>query len=463
MPFKNRHHCFSTGNELSTKGTSAQANHVADISNPEPPKRYLKRLSEDNDILLVKPKQPKYQTVTILRPAANPNKASTSTRTSITSNSSSSSSSSSSSTDWCSGNRIINLDCLSQLLNKVFQDHMICSSSCINPNFQFPKEKEKLQGLGSSLCVTCTNCSYLSKCTPLYKHVKIEGGRTSGAAEPNVGLAAWHLATSSSFNDTRLLSAYLDCPSISENGLMSLVGKVQNKMADLGIETMEKNCELIKNVLDVMGKDKVVVATDTLYNNPSKGQFFQQNGTQSSSPMCEMITERNLTLSMNSLSQICTCVKRHSSDPCKAGCGCNLDAGLNVGSQEGAAARDNILQIEKSGLKVGKIVCDGTHQIMASLQDKDIKKQECTVHRSRGTRRKVYNVSLQLSKECHNQSPHHKRLLADDIAHRCQAELTSAKNKFEENEEKIIQYLEKRRQVVLECMSSNHIGCHRDS
>ena len=169
---------------------------------------------------------------------------------------------------------------------------------------------------------------------------------------------------------------------ISEKSLGNLVRKLKAPIRELGEETLKANCDLIKNVATLIDQPTIAVATDTCYNNPSKGQFYSLNGTQCTTPMCELLTEKKLTLALNSLSQICTCPSRKLSEPCH--CAANVEPGRPISCQEGGAARENVLKIEGHGLVIGEVVCDGTHQVMSLLKDKTTKKQECNVHRNRG-------------------------------------------------------------------------------
>ena len=172
--------------------------------------------------------------------------------------------------------------------------------------------------------------------------------------------------------------------------------------------------------------------------------------------MQELLTKKKLTLSLNSMSQVCTCRNTHSRKQCLDTCPANVTRGKNVGSLESTAAQQNIQIIEDAGIQIGNIVADGTHQVTSKLP-KRIGKFECAVHLSRSARRRVYKVAPQLSKDCCS-GPAQTKALADTIINRCKRELTLARKKYT-TDDNFFKHMKNARGIILSCMAGNHIPC----
>ena len=362
-------------------------------------------------------------------------------------------------TDESYGYRILSLKPLMNLFSQAYISHLNQSPRC-KPTFIIPQFTETHQGLGTSFGVRCSKCNYVSEVSRMYDKIDVSHSKYShgGSAEPNVRLAAWHITHGSSYSDTLSILSFLDIPSISENGLAGIVKNLNQPLTDLGNETLCQNRSKIKQLMKLMNAPALTVATDTAYNNPCKGRAFQQNGTQSCTPMQELLTKKKLTLSINSLSQACTCGYKYVSRPCLDTCPANVATGDNVGSLESKAAVDNITTIQNDGIPIESIVADGTHQVASKLS-KEIKKLECAVHLSRAARRVVYKVAPYLSKDCCS-GPAQTKALANDLVNRCKVELTLARKQFSEDTKFFI-HMKKARSCIIRCLSGEHTDCTR--
>lgn len=352
------------------------------------------------------------------------------------------------------GHRIVSVQRLCTFLTAIVNQHNRISPRCRNANITLPDNLEKFQGLGTTMVAVCTNCHYISSEHCLHEKIRYQQkGRP--ACELNVRLAAWHSTHETSFDTTRELTTYLDIPSISQKNLNLLVKRVSVTMEDVGTNQMEVNCDIIKKLGEHVGT--VNVETDTAYNNPNKGQFFQGRGTQSVSPMSEIVTKNKLTLAIETFSQICTCQKRPS-EACRPECPSNIAQGTALNALESTAAVSNILKLKKKGMVIGDVVADGNQAVRSSLQKIGVNTQDCTVHRSRGTRRQVFKCMEKLSSASFR-TAYSKRILADAIQQRAQQELTLAKHKFSSRESAFKQQCERARGCILKCLAGDHSSC----
>lgn len=155
-----------------------------------------------------------------------------------------------------------------------------------------------------------------------------------------------------SMGDLRLLFASIDVKPPSEGMLQKEADKTTGMWTALNENCMAENRSYAKICSQ---DDEVIVATDTLYNNPPKGRAMYQPATQSHTPMIEAQT--GLVLSVSSFSKLCA-------KNCIGGCGseCTLSwpQHKSMDSSEASAAEENLNTLKNSGLQVSKVLCDGT-------------------------------------------------------------------------------------------------------
>ena len=305
------------------------------------------------------------------------------------------------------------------------------------------------------MAVACRRCSFTTDKTAMFSRVRAENGK-KGHAEPNLCLGAWHLTHDSSFKGTKEIPTFLKMPTITESSLATIIQELKVPMAELGRETLDDNCSKISRLMEALNVEQLTVSTDTCYNNPAKGRCFQQNGTQSCSPMHEFLTEKKLTLSIQSLNQHCTC--KGQCKGYKKGCPANVPVGETVGTCEGHVAKLNIESIESKGIPIGSVVSDGTHQVLKFF-DGRIHKVECAVHKARALRRKVY--SLTLSDDCTNCGDLINKLSVD-VTDRCKREFTLCRKKYPENDSKFFAFIERVRTSLIDCIGGDHSSCRKN-
>ena len=347
------------------------------------------------------------------------------------------------------GHRIINVETLIDFFNETIEEHNHVSPECKAKLF-FPAKEEVFQGMSSSIAVSCHKCSFRKKPYALFRRVKLDGGQR-GHSEVNVRAAAYHITHPGSYQDTIEFPVYMDTPTITECGLSRIVGKVKGPMLQLGLDTMADNCRKAAEITKLLNVNSIPVGTDTAYNNPPKGRGFQTNGTQSTTPMHEMLTRKQLVLSLESYSQICTCANKN--EPCRESCPANIPRGYCLGSFEGQASQNNLQKIKTAGLVVGTIVADNSHQIMAHRKDPSIKKEECIVHMSRAQERKVFSLKFAIAK-----NPKVCKKLSRNIVERCKSEMTMARRHFANNVE-YIKHMAKVCKGLVPCMRGDHGQC----
>ena len=349
--------------------------------------------------------------------------------------------------------RVVKLDSLGKLVTEVVNGHRHTSPDC-TAEIIFPEHLETTLGLATSFGVRCLHCKYKLEATPLYSRISVGGTSQRGHAELNVRLAAWHITHGVSLQATVEIAAFLDIPILSESGLRNLIEKVKGPLMDAGLETLHDNRKLIGNLLKIMNETELHVATDSAYNNPAKGRAFQANGSQCTSPMTELLTKKQLVVSLVSLSQQCTCQKGMLDDSeCKPTCPANVPLGENLGSYEAESCKTNLKNLEADGLKVTCINADGSNIIMSRV-DKGILKEECTVHVSRAQRRKAYAIEF-----FYIRNSAEKNRVSHDIVDICKREMVLGRRKYCHSDKLYIQHMEKARLAVVSCLQGKHSKC----
>ena len=348
------------------------------------------------------------------------------------------------------GHRIINVETLIEFINDTNDEHHLKTPGCRSKLF-FPAKMEVFLGMSSSMAIWCTKCQFKKEPYALYRRLKLDDNSQRGHSEINVRMAAYHTTHPGSYQDSIEFGVYMDTPTITECGLSRIVNKVKEPMLQLGLDTMADNCRKTAEITKFLNVKGIPVGTDTAYNNPPKGRGFQQNGTQSTTPMHEMLTRKQLVLSLESYSQICTCVKNRN-EQCKESCPANIPKGYCLGSFEKQASIKNLDKIKSAGINVDTIVADGTHQIM-SHKDESIKREECIVHRSRGQKRKIFSLKLAIAKNTKVCTK-----LSNNVVERCKAEMTIARRKFIDNAA-YIKHMAEVCKGLVPCMRGDHAKC----
>ena len=177
----------------------------------------------------------------------------------------------------------------------------------------------------------------------------------------NTQLGTFMGKTGSSMRDVRLLFASIDCKPPSEHLLQLEANKTTKVWEEVNETAMKENCEIVSAMTDE--SEKVRVATDTAYNNPSKGMGGgrYQPGTQSYSPMVH--AETGLVLSATTYNKMCAnnCIGQ-----CGPDCTTNWPLNRAMGGSEVTAVVSNLEKIKESGIQPGAMVCDGTAKTLTS-------------------------------------------------------------------------------------------------
>lgn len=178
------------------------------------------------------------------------------------------------------------------------------------------------------------------------------------AATMNVQLGNFMGKSSISMEDMRLLFASIDCCPPSSSLLQSEADTSSRVFEELNTETMKLNCQLATNM--AINANGVIVATDTVYNNPPKGKSTYQPGTQAHSPMVDAYT--GMVLSVVSHNKLCS---RNCKGPCGPKCTVNWNPLKAMAGAERVAAAENAQRVTDCGVKIAGLVCDGTAKTLS--------------------------------------------------------------------------------------------------
>ena len=119
------------------------------------------------------------------------------------------------------GNRIVNMNLTSEMLNAVYQNHIKEGQGC-SGNFIFPAENEKLWGLGTTVQVRCSLCQYKST-FKLYQETESAPQKGRKTAKINLQLGAFLTKSNTAYADIRFLFATINVAPPSEHCLTNHV------------------------------------------------------------------------------------------------------------------------------------------------------------------------------------------------------------------------------------------------
>ena len=208
---------------------------------------------------------------------------------------------------YLTSNRFVNMEELSNLMSQVCTVHHYSHPKCTVPQFVFPRQTEKLQGLGTTVETLCLKCGFKMPHTDLFKKLT---GKTKPAAEINVRLGQYMLNSEVSMTSLRCLLNVLDCNAPCEKTLMRNMSKASKVHMELGAQQIHTNQDNLSKIISHMPEDseeKAIISCDTVYNNSAKGGC-RQPGTQSITPFIEMTTNKQMIVDIKCQSKICnTC------------------------------------------------------------------------------------------------------------------------------------------------------------
>ena len=363
-------------------------------------------------------------------------------------------------TNECDVYRLVHVGKTSDLIGKACALHIKLHPLCPSDLF-LSVDNEKKNGFATAMPVHCRLCNFKTDSMELYRRVsyKKNSSKCVGHAEPNIRLAAWHLASNITLESVFELPLYLNASPICQKTLQRHVNLIAPSMVELGKKTIQENRNTLKEVLEVTNNTGgIVVAVDSAYNNPPKGRAFQQNGTQSCTPMVEKMTQKQLVVGLKSLSQICSCERRYKGLKCSSNCSANVASDKNLSSMEGDMAMECISELKADGLHVKAAIADCSNTISKKLGAAGVEHRECAVHITRATRRKMYNTAQNLSKKC-KESCGEINAMTIDIVNRVQSEFTLGRRQFP-NDDRFLKHMEGVQSALVHCLGGEHNACH---
>lgn len=356
------------------------------------------------------------------------------------------------------GNRVIAMACLTAAINNIYQSHSQHHRKC--PGFfYFPASEEKSWGLGTSIIVKCSFCKFSER----YKLYAEDDDTTTRAgrkcAKVNIQLAGVLTKSPISFSDTRLLFATLDIPAISEKSLRKHVNGISKIWQEINEEQMTINAKIIQTIKKHRNtNNSLMCMTDTMYNNPPKGRYMYQPGTQCVTPLLECETSKNLVVSLTSFSQLCT--KGPRCNLIHENCTANYPVEQSLAAAESRALQNNLRQAEARGLKFTAVVSDGADTKTTSKLG--VEKLNCIVHMSRAQRRRISKLHLSNYIVGSPEAEKHqkfKQCLSRAISYRCTMILVAARKKFPRNDHAFLGAVRREKDIILNCFSGDHKEC----
>ena len=371
------------------------------------------------------------------------------------------------------GNRIVHMETLCQVMSTVCRQHQEQYPWC-HADFRMPSEGERRVGLGVVIDIRCKNCEYRYT-AKLYEELYRPHVPGINPPKANIQLSAFMMKSATSLGDARLLLASLDIPPITESSLSKHISQVAPLLAAVNQEQMAQNCEVVKSVLRHRASDDdddgaCICLTDTVFNNPPKGRSMSQPGTQCSTPMVEGETTLNMVVALSTHSKLCSkgvrCNLCHGDGDGDGGdgsgqCPANYPVHRPMGNAEKLAMEMNVLQVEKSGLKVTGIVTDGTAKVYHAAGI-NAEKLHCIVHLARSQRKRVQGMLFSegfVGSKDRTAVSRFKYRLATALSKRCTMELKAAKNRHGMGPAFLEAAAEARGSILL-CFQGDHSRCH---
>lgn len=374
------------------------------------------------------------------------------------------------------GNRLVSMSKMAELINILYTNHSKLYPECPG-DFYFPGNEEITQGICTTINLKCKLCDYKSSKVKMFEEIERSEGRSLGgrlAAKPNVQLTHFLSKCPISQSDIILLFASIECVAFSAKGLQKSINNCSSTWTLVNKLQIEENRDILKDLVARRTNKpeaeitEVSAQIDTSYSSPPKGRAMSQPANQCLTPMLENHTKKKMLIGLTCISKLCPlgnqCNRQHE------GCGLNWEPSKPISNSETEAGRQMYLENLKSGIKIKEIVHDGVMPNSHARGMADAARQchqevpesqLCTIHLSRGLKRKAFSVKL--STELTGKDPKIKsefiRKLALAIDKRCTCELVEAKKKFARNPEKFALFMESARLNILQCYTGNHTNC----
>lgn len=371
---------------------------------------------------------------------------------------------------FISGYRVVSLHLMENCMNAFLKKHKQVSPSCL-PQMHFMPQKEEIRGMCISEFITCEKCHFTSGPNKLYSEVNTDAPKGRRAGDLNVRLALGVQNTGVGVREVRELFAVLDVPVPSASSLQTMCNKTGDTLVSLSDQIMAENRRKVKRVMDVWNEPKLIVESDTSYNNSIKGRSFYQPGTQAFCPLIEQITPKKLIIAhniKNKLCRRCQLYGKNHADKCTA----NYPKYEPIGNAEMALAQDNMEDLLKDGSGLipsvvvtdndGKIVKGMNSALKANHPNKTIEKEDCEIHVSRGQRRKCLNQPWSEQFAGKKNTPARQGFIQDltnAVVKRCTFELKAVKSHAGQKD--FISTVEQAKGTIVPCFKGNHSNCRK--
>lgn len=378
--------------------------------------------------------------------------------------------------DEVCGNRIL---CVSLLLSS-FSDftwrHNCNSADCV-PEFNF--HQEVVRGLCVAEYICCKKCKFSHGPYKMYEDCISQqndlGGRPAG--KTNVQLQTVMTKLSLGYHQAELLFAGLDVPPPSISGMYKTANKVTEVCKKVNKNTMLDNQRKVAAVAKLRGQcaehiPVISAESDVAYNNPPKGRSMSQPGTQAYAPLIENVTQKKMVIAFNTATKHCSraiALRKHGVQvecPHHDGvCMATWPENTPLGNAETTLAKQNAEFLEHVAVK--KLCTDNDSKLVSGTRQvfPGVEKMDCTVHASRGQRRRFYKHPFtdEFYKRYKATSKANvNQILSTCVTKRCTAELQQA-SKIAKTNDVLQKMVWKAKVNIVMCFSGRHDKCRQHS
>lgn len=372
---------------------------------------------------------------------------------------------------------IANVDCLDELFHCGYNGHKISSPTCTG-KLQMHCTAQLL--LSGTWCMVCQLCGFKCENTKLYREVKTVPGQKGGRLSSTLNLAAGNALLNSPIGvqPFREILMRLGIDPGSARGLQKIICNKSNQAL---IKLAEENMKQIRDFLKQKFPSDFGISVDSSYNNrPSSNTAFQA-GTQSRQTIVEDMTEEKKVIMLTLESKLCS--SRHhlikaglpADCPNHEGCTATLKPSDSIGLESRPSLK-SAMALEQDRCTVARVTNDGDSMIIWSFRA--VFGEECETlkdPRHFSLAQKRYTVKTPFSEtmfpgKSKVARDRLKTKFAEDLRHRCSAELKSAIRLVDKMDregrdikECIVQKLYYTPEAIIRCYSGNHDMCDDES
>ncbi len=374
-----------------------------------------------------------------------------------------------------SGNRVLNMQKLSDSLAAFNIQHAAASRDCI-PHPVWPAASELKWGLAVEVKICCIKCKFESATHFKMFDVMGKGGKGRKGAKVNTQLVIGTFKTCVGYDTLKLIFSTIDCTFMTRSVYFDITNSLASTITEVAKDSIDSNIEKIKKIAEHNtalqsgdGFYTIPVQTDTCFNNRG---INGPTGTQAVTPCMENITNEKLLISMLPYSQLCS---KNFKDCNHESCGLNYSRNNTINSVERKSGEETYRNLHEKGILVKRLCHDGfsssshlagMRDACESLHTPVPESSPCASHMKRNNVKQIHRLNL--SEQCLSECPRDqikKKLstIGHGFARRIALEIKLAAEQHKTDTDAFIEQCRKARRSILPCAKNDHTFCKTNS